>query len=327
MKTDYIKIDPLNPEQKSIDLAASLIKSRELVAFPTETVYGLGADAFCLEAVGKIFKAKGRPPEHPLLVHVSNLEQVYPLVEELPNEALKLMEEFWPGPLSIILPASQAIPDIVRGGLRGVGLRMPDHRVALGLIDQTGPLAAPSANRYGRPSPITAQDVKEELDGRIAAVLDAGPTGIGLESTIIDMQDEEYKLLRRGGIPLERIERVLGKKLGAQEVKGARPYLTTLAIYLAHDFKELDLILQEAASKQKKTAMVNYTGQNYTHHLPLDLEYELDMEQGGVQLYSIIRECEAEGIDQLVFAPLPSPIGGIAATIIDRIVRAASSQD
>jgi L-threonylcarbamoyladenylate synthase len=138
MKTHYIKIDPLNPEQKLIDMAASLIKSRELVAFPTETVYGLGADAFCLEAVGKIFKAKGRPPEHPLLVHISNLEQVYPLVEELPNDALKLMREFWPGPLSIILPASQAIPDIVRGGLRGVGLRMPDHRVALGLIDQTG---------------------------------------------------------------------------------------------------------------------------------------------------------------------------------------------
>lgn len=324
MRTKYWRIDPLKPEEELIKLAANLIKSQELVAFPTETVYGLGADAFCVEAVEKIFEAKGRPPEHPLLVHVSSLEQVYSLVEQLSDDALKLMRQFWPGPLSLVLPASQGIPDIVRGGQCGVGIRMPDHRVALDLIEDTGPLAAPSANRYGRPSPITAQDVKDELDGRIAAILDAGPTGVGMESTLIDLQKEPYKLLRRGGIPLEEIVRILGKPVESQKMKSAQPYLTTLSICLARDLKELDLILQDAGQDQKKTALVTYSGHIYAHQMKLELEYRLDLEQGRVQLYSIIRECEAKGIDMLVFAPLPSPMGGIAATIIDRIGRAAS---
>ncbi len=297
------------------------------MAFPTETVYGLGADAFCAEVVEQIFKAKGRPSENPLLVHVSNLEQVYSLVEEVPDDALKLMEKFWPGPLSLVLPSSRGIPNIVRGGQAGVGIRMPDHRVALDLIEQTGPLAAPSANRYGRPSPITAQHVKDELDERIAAVLDAGPTGMGMESTLIDLQNTKYKLLRRGGVPLENLERVLGKPIEVQEMKSAQPYLTTLSIHLARDVEDLELILQAAGHEQKKTALVSYSEQRDAHHKQLELEYRLNLEQGGVQLYSIIRECEAKDIDMLVFAPLPSHIGGIAAAIIDRIGRAASPKD
>ncbi len=309
-----------------IKLAANLIKNQELVAFPTETVYGLGADAFCPEAVEKIFKAKGRPPQHPLLVHVNSLEQVYPLVEYVSDDALQLMQNFWPGPLSLVLPSSPRVPDLVRGGRTGVGIRMPDHEVALSLIEYTGPLAAPSANRYGRPSPITAQHVKDELDGRIAAVLDAGPTGMGMESTLIDLQNQPYKLLRRGGIPLEEIVKILGKPVESQEMISAQPYLTPLSIFLARDLDELELILQDCFQGHKKAALVNHRQARTPKpaYKEVSLEYELDLEEGGTQLYSIIRECEAKGIDQLVFAPLPSGMGGIALAIIDRISRAAS---
>ena len=202
MITEYWKVDPENPEINIITRAAELIRDLQLVAFPTETVYGLGALASSSEAVAKIFEAKGRPAENPLLVHVSKIEQVKELALQIPETASLLMDKFYLGP-SIILPSRNEVPAIVRGGKSSVGLRMPSHPVARALIDQTGPIAAPSANLSGRPSPLTAEHVKADLDGKIAAVLDAGRTGIGLESTIIDLSQDKYKVLRLGGLPLE----------------------------------------------------------------------------------------------------------------------------
>ncbi len=302
-----------------------MIKAKELVAFPTETVYGLGADAFSVEAVKKIFKVKGRPPENALLVHVSNMEQVQGLVTCVSEDARRLIEAFWPGPLSIILPASSSVPDIIRGEKAGVGLRMPDHTVALMLIDRAGPLAAPSANRYGRPSPVTADHVRSDLDGQIAAVLDAGPTGVGVESTLIDLQND-YKVLRRGGIPLESIQEVLGQKIEAPDRGSTFEYLTDLLVLLAEDSQELDSMLEDCFKRKKKTALVNNKHQkgskrNYTG---LSCEYELDLINGGAKLYTIIRECEASDVEVLVFAPLPSDLTGIAASFYDRIKRAVS---
>ncbi|MFY9401919.1 MAG: L-threonylcarbamoyladenylate synthase, partial [Candidatus Omnitrophota bacterium] len=181
VQTLYWQIDKHNPDKNIIAQAAGLIMKEELVAFPTETVYGVGASAFSTKAVEKIYIAKDRPPLNPLLVHISQFEHVQQLVEEVPEQARLLMQHFWPGPLSIILPARLEIPEIVRAGKPTVGLRMPEHRVAQVLIDYCGPLAATSANLSGRPSPVCAEDVKEDLHGRIAAVLDAGMTGLGVE--------------------------------------------------------------------------------------------------------------------------------------------------
>ncbi|MEN6324946.1 MAG: L-threonylcarbamoyladenylate synthase [Syntrophomonas sp.] len=213
MQTQYLKVDPEQPETEIIARAAELIGSRELVAFPTETVYGLGAGAYYPEAVNKIFIAKQRPAANPLLVHVSNQAQVKELVLEVPPAARLLMNKFWPGPLSLVLPARASVPSVVTGGKSSVGLRMPDHPVALALIEAAGPIAAPSANLSGRPSPLTAGHVRDDLDGRIAAVLDAGSTGLGLESTIIDFSQGRIQLIRRGAIALETLEEISGERI------------------------------------------------------------------------------------------------------------------
>ncbi len=297
------------------------------MAFPTETVYGLGADAFCVAAVEKIFKAKGRPAENPLLVHVSSIDQAEQLVSYLPEDARRLMEEFWPGPLSLVLPALGRVPDIVRGGKLGVGLRMPDHPVALRLIEQAGPLAAPSANRFGRPSPVTADHVRTDLHGQIAAVLDAGTTGVGVESTLIDLQND-YKLLRLGGISLEAIQKVLGREIEALDGGPAAQFVTDLEVILAEDIEQMTFIIEECIGRKKKTVLVNNNYQKGSNksYTGLSREYQLDLISGGAGLYSMIRECESNNVDVMVFAPLPSDLTGIAASFADRIHRAVSAR-
>ncbi|KUG05290.1 tsac protein [hydrocarbon metagenome] len=304
-----------------------MIKQKELVAFPTETVYGLGADAFCVEAVEKIFKVKGRPAENPLLVHVSSMEQAMQLVSYLSEDALRLMKEFWPGPLSMVLPASKRVPDIVRGGKAGVGLRMPAHPVALRLIEQAGPLAAPSANKYGRPSPVTADHVRTDLHDQIAAVLNAGTTGVGVESTLIDLQND-YKILRLGGIALEAIQDVLGREVKAPERRPAAQFAADLEVILAENYEQLSIILDDCIKRNKKTALVNNNYQKGPNksYTGLDREYQLDLISGGAVLYSLIRECESDNVDVLVFAPLPADLTGIAASFVDRIQRAVSAR-
>jgi len=322
-------VNSLNPEDTFINYAAGLLKNQELVAFPTETVYGLGADVFCTEAVKKIFEVKGRPPENPLLVHVSRKEQVESMVTYFPEDALTLIEIFWPGPLSIILPADNNVSSIVRGGKSGIGFRMPAHPVALKLIDKTGPLAAPSANLYGHPSPVTAQHVKHDLNGRIAAVLDAGKTGIGIESTIIDMEKDSYKILRRGGVPVEAIEEVLDRQLTVADSSNFYRYKTDTEVLLAEDYGDLEAILNDCFMQQKKTALVSNTYEKRLkkHYKHLHKDYELDLSKGSAQLYSLLRDCEVHKMDVLVFAPVPSNVQGIAASMLDRIRRAASKKN
>lgn len=213
MDTLVWKVNPVNPEPEIIDKAVKLLKESKLVAFPTETVYGLGAVAFDYEAVQKIFAVKGRPSQKPLLVHVNSQKQVESLVKEIPSAARLLMNRFWPGPLSIILPARESIPAIIRGGGNSIGLRMPSHQVARALIEKAGPLAAPSANLSGHPSPITAKQVKGDLGGKIDAILDAGPTRIGIASTIIDLTGKKYRILREGGLPVKVIVEALEKEI------------------------------------------------------------------------------------------------------------------
>lgn len=198
--------------EQGIETAGALLKNGGLVAIPTETVYGLAANAMDGNAVAAIFAAKGRPMDNPLIVHISHLEQWKPLVKEIPPSALALAEHFWPGPLTMILPKSALIPDEVCAGQDTVAVRFPSHPIARAVIDAAGvPLAAPSANLSGSPSPTEAAHVLADLDGRIDAVLDGGPCKVGVESTVVTLAQDPPRLLRPGGITPEQLRQVLGR--------------------------------------------------------------------------------------------------------------------
>ena len=200
--------------KEGISEAAEILKGGGLVAFPTETVYGLGGNGLDKEAAKKIYAAKGRPSDNPLILHVSSIEEVYPLVKALPEKAKKLMEAFWPGPLTLVLPKSDIVPKESTGGLETVALRSPENALTLSLIRACGfPIAGPSANLSGRPSPTEASHVFEDLGGRIEGILEDGAVGIGVESTIVDLSENCPTLLRPGAITPEDLEELLGEKV------------------------------------------------------------------------------------------------------------------
>ncbi len=206
METRFVTIDEREPQADRIEAAAKIIKDGGLVAFPTETVYGLGGNALDPEASRRIYAAKGRPSDNPLIAHIADFAQLGPLVAEIPEAAQILMKKYWPGPMTLIFRKSQLVPESTTGGLDTVAVRMPSHPVARALIRAAGvPIAAPSANLSGRPSPTRASHVREDMDGRIDMILDGGEVGIGLESTIIDVTGEEPSLLRPGFISEEMI--------------------------------------------------------------------------------------------------------------------------
>ena len=212
MKTEVIKIDQNNMDTEALERAAAIIRDGGLVAFPTETVYGLGADALSAEASKKIYAAKGRPSDNPLIVHIGRMEDLETVAANVPESARKLAAACWPGPLTMIFPKKEAVPKSTTGGLETVAVRMPSHPVARALIRESGVyIAAPSANTSGRPSPTKAEHVKEDLDGRIDMILDGGAVGIGLESTIVDLSTGVPTILRPGYITGEMLEDVLGE--------------------------------------------------------------------------------------------------------------------
>ncbi len=209
LKTEFIEINDLN--DKKLDKVGCTLRHGGLAAIPTETVYGLAANALDGEAVSKIYEAKGRPSDNPLIVHISDIKQWAPLVESIPDSAMKLAKKFWPGPLTIILKKSELIPDRVSGGLDTVAVRMPAHPIARAVIEKAGvPLAAPSANTSGKPSPTTAKHVKDDLDGKIDFIIDGGACTVGVESTVITLVSDPPVLLRPGGITPKMLESVLG---------------------------------------------------------------------------------------------------------------------
>ena len=221
MNTRREKLDPWNPDPKILSEAGAVLRSGGLVAFPTETVYGLGANALAPEAVKKIFQAKGRPSDNPLILHLSRAEQAEPLAY-LDGRARRLMAAFWPGPLTLVLRARDAVPRETRGGLDTAALRMPDHPIASALIEAAGvPVAAPSANLSGRPSPTDAGSVWEDMQGRVDIILDGddggGSAAVGIESTVIDVSEDMPLLLRPGGLSREVIEDFLKAPLGVPD--------------------------------------------------------------------------------------------------------------
>lgn len=213
METKRIKIeDTQRIRKEELAEAAEILRQGGLVAFPTETVYGLGANALNEEAAKKIYAAKGRPSDNPLIAHVADFEAVKPLVREIPEAGKKLMEQYWPGPLTLVFPKSEIVPFGTTGGLETVAIRMPEHEVARMLIRLAGvPVAAPSANTSGRPSPTTADHVYQDMNGKIEILVDGGSVGIGLESTIVDVSGEVPVMLRPGAITLEMLRETLGE--------------------------------------------------------------------------------------------------------------------
>ncbi|MEZ4832935.1 MAG: L-threonylcarbamoyladenylate synthase [Caldilineaceae bacterium] len=209
MATQLVAVDRDDPDLTVMQAAADLIRSGELVAFPTETVYGLEANAFDAAAVDKIFAAKGRPASDPLIAHIFVIAQLAQITHSIPDAAWDLAQAFWPGPLTLVLPKQANIPSNVSAGLATVAVRMPNHRVAYHLLRLADvPIVAPSANLFSRPSPTTAQHVLDDLGGRVPLILDAGPTDIGVESTVLDLTQPTPTILRPGGLPIEQLRSV-----------------------------------------------------------------------------------------------------------------------
>ena len=220
MKTKIFEINPKRIDLAKIKIAAEEIKKGNLVAFPTETVYGLGADALNEKAVAKIFQAKERPFNDPLIAHIADIKELYRLSRQVPPLALKLAKAFWPGPLTLVLKKSELVSDIVTADLDTVAVRMPADNIALSLIREAKtPIAAPSANLFGKTSPTTAKHVVDDLGGKIEMIIDGGKTKVGVESTVLDVTVEPVRVLRAGGISVEKLKEVVGQVKISKELE------------------------------------------------------------------------------------------------------------
>jgi L-threonylcarbamoyladenylate synthase len=254
MKTKKIEIIELDENGlNDLDAFAELIKKGETVVFPTETVYGLGANALDAEAVKKIFQAKGRPGDNPLIIHVAGIKDVEKLVKEIPEKAKLLMDAFWPGPLTLIMKKAECVPEVVSGGLQTIAVRYPDNPIAQEIIKKSGcPIAAPSANLSGKPSPTEAKHVLEDLDGRVAGMILSSDTELGLESTVIDMIAEPPVVLRPGDVTVDAISRIIGDVLVSKNVtKNIIPKkVLSPGMKYTHYSPEADLVVVKGNSKE-----------------------------------------------------------------------------
>ncbi|MCX8171014.1 MAG: L-threonylcarbamoyladenylate synthase [Candidatus Bathyarchaeota archaeon] len=343
-RTIILKVDCEKPERKKIELAADVIRRGGLVAFPTETVYGLGANALNSEAVRNIYLAKMRPMDNPIIVHVARREDVYRLAIEVPEEAEKLMRYFWPGPLTLILKASEIVPRITTGGLDTVAIRMPRHKVALALIEASGtPIAAPSANLAGRPSPTMAEHVIQDLYGRIDVILDAGPTNIGVESTVIDLTFNPPQILRPGGVTYEELKSVLGKvrvhpaAVSKSEVhieKARSPGLKyrhyapkAETIVVEGEFDAIVKKVMELARKhigEGKRVGILATDESLREYglgVVKSMGSRSDLSSIAKNLFKLLREFDDEGVDIIIAEGLPQD--GLGLAVMNRLRKAA----
>ncbi|SER15827.1 L-threonylcarbamoyladenylate synthase [Nitrosomonas sp. Nm51] len=328
--------EKLNQKQLvQISAAARLIRQGGIIAFPTETVYGLGADATNTAAVQKVYDIKQRPTDHPLIVHIGHIAQLNYWAREIPGSARLLARHFWPGPLTLILKRSPHIPDCVTGGRDTVGIRLPAHPVALKLLDIIGPdkaIAAPSANLYGKLSPTTAAHVRTTLGNKIDLILDGGACSVGLESTIIGFDDDAVFLLRPGGVPVSAIESVLNmpvishkNKIPAIPVPGALPshYAPTTPLQLFH-LSELVQTAKKLAAQNLHLAVITWSGieppQFNTPHIQ-HICMSQDPVLYGQHLYAVLHQYDQAGYDYILMET-PSALPAWLA-ITDRLQRAS----
>lgn len=323
----------LTADDASIERAAELLNQGKLVAFPTETVYGLGADASNAEAVRGIFSAKGRPADHPLIVHIGSPEQISAWAASIPESARRLAERFWPGPLTLILKKRPEVPDEVTGGQDTVGLRIPNNPVALRLLQAFGGgIAAPSANRFKRISPTQAIHVAEELDGRVDLILDGGPCHIGVESTIVDLSGNKPRLLRPGSISQADIERVLQTKLNLiTAMDGEIPnapgmmavhYAPTTSTRLCPENRLVDTI-QELTAQGKTIGLLTYRFETESTESLRIVRLPDNTEDYAQGLYAALRELDKLQLDTILVEQPPATPEWHAVN--DRLKKAAAA--
>ena len=313
-----------------VDLAADMLRTGALVAFPTETVYGLGADATNSDSVARIFESKQRPAFDPLIVHVADAESAAGLVLDFPEVAKQLAESFWPGPLTLVLPKGALIPDLVTAGLPGVGLRVPGHPVARELLQRAGcPVAAPSANRFGGISPTTVQHVLDGLGDCIDAVLVGGPCSVGLESTVLTLMTSRPTILRPGGIPMEDIEAVIGPvdraRSDAARDNAAQPAPGMLSRHYAPQTSLLlvDPQVQALPVDGKRCGLLTYGGDAAAagFHQVERLSAESDLRVCAAGFFAAMRSLDAQNLDVIIARTFPP--AGLGIALNDRLQRAA----
>lgn len=303
-----------------IEPAAKLIRAGELVAFPTETVYGIGANALDAAAVDRIYEAKGRPATSPLIVHVSSIDMARELVREWPDRAQLLAERFWPGPLTLVLPKSEKVPERVTAGLPTVGIRMPDHPVALALIRAAQvPIAAPSANRFTQLSPTTAEHVRDALGDSAAMVLDGGPTRVGIESTVLSLAAGEAVLLRPGMISQAQIEEVIGPiRVSTATPDESHP---SPGMHHRHYSPRTPLVIVDSGDLPR--GRVGYLWINRPASADCSCQMPPDPVGYAARLYQVLHELDGRGLDWIAVERPPS--GMMWTGILDRLERASHS--
>ncbi len=349
MKTRVVRVDPFDPIDDLLRPCAEALRAGGLVAFPTETVYGLGANALMPEAIAGVFEAKGRPQDNPLIVHVSRIESVPPLVREISPKASRLMETFWPGPLTLLFPRSDIVPLEATAGLPTVAVRMPDHPVAQRLIDLSGvPVAAPSANISGSPSPTTFDATFSDLDGKVDFVVDGGPAGIGVESTVLDISGPVPVVLRPGGLSVEDLSQVLGEVHVVTEIPSGAPpspgmkykhYAPKAPVLLAHGSPHEQgqaIILQSVKSliSGKRVAVLasaengpvySRLAQSYPGSLfVLELGSRTDLAPVAARLFSSLRYADQLGADIILAESFPE--AGLGLAVQNRLKRASGGR-
>lgn len=349
MLTKYWKVDEGQPDIEIIKQAAEIIKAGGLVAFPTETVYGLGANGLSEEAVSLIYQAKGRPADNPLILHIAEYDEINKLARQIPKKAAILMKKYWPGPLTVVLKRTDIVPDIVTGGLDTVAIRMPSNNIARELIRLSGvPIAAPSANISGKPSPTNAQDVLNDMDGKIGAVLDGGAADIGVESTVVDCTAVVPIILRPGGITYEMLTETLGKVeidpavYGTQAVKPRAPGMkyrhyaprAPLIVLEGQDVMVKDTLLRKmtaALAEGKKVGLLLSTKTAEDILMKIDnLQKQLIVFDYGAkdrpwqlarELYTLLRKFDVAEVD-IIFAE-GTPDKGIGKAVMNRLRKAS----
>lgn len=353
MTTKVIKVDPFQPSDETLASCAEVLRSGGLVAFPTETVYGLGANALLPGAVDKVYEAKGRPGDNPLIVHVARTETVASLADEVSPVASRLMDLFWPGPLTLLFPRSPVIPDRVTAGLPSVAIRMPDHPVAQRLIDLAGvPVAAPSANVSGRPSPTSFEAVYADLAGKVDIIIDGGPTGIGVESTVLDISGPVPRILRPGGLSLEELSNVLGRVDVAGEA-GLGPALSPGMKYRHYAPRGVLLAVRGDPSRQRETILLEAlrllscdvrkirvavlaSSENLAayrklqKHFPdsffvIELGPRSDLSKVAVRLFSSLRYADSLGADVILAESFPR--AGLGLAVENRLKTASGGSE
>jgi len=343
-ETLMLKVDSQNPDLAKVEIAAQFIRKGGLVAFPTETVYGLGADALNPDAVLALFEAKKRPLDNPPIIHVANQSEIYRLVEAVPKKAELLMEKFWPGPLTLIFKRSSIVPSVTVAGLDTVAIRAPKHKVALALIRQSGcPIAAPSANLAGKPSPTTAQHVYEDLNGRIDVILDGGHTRIGVESTVVDLSVDPPMLLRPGGTPFEALKQILGDMslhpFVQAEAELPLEKMRSPGMKHKHYAPKAEVILVEGsvpavvAKVKELTAFYRLKGvkvgvlatdetqTSYKADVVKSLGSRFNLALVAQNLFRLLREVDAENVDVIIAEGVPSE--GLGLAVMNRLRKAS----